>query len=299
MVQGKFYAVARGRKTGVFREWVHAEAQVLGYPGSKHKSFPTNEAAEMWLLEVGVKQLAVQGEQEPEHFVVVVGKHPGIYADRDAAKRETEGVTCADMIVSASYQDAEAYLNQFGLQFNPPTADTTGYCSWVASVIADHPDLDSSMVAFCDGSLPGNGERTDGKIACVFPLKSNLNVDKFDTEATTSNRAEYIAGIAALEQADKADPDRQIRIVIFTSSLLLVNSMTKDVDKWRRSGWKTSKSQPVENQDLLESLISLSDRRTVEWRHVPKENGESSWAWHWSHLTEGKARFRPDSAVAA
>lgn len=48
----KFYAVACGRKSGVFSEWSGndgAQAQVSGYPGAKYKSFPSEEEAKQWL----------------------------------------------------------------------------------------------------------------------------------------------------------------------------------------------------------------------------------------------------------
>ncbi len=41
----KFYAVAAGRKTGIFTTWPEAQAQVKGFPGPVFKSFPTREQA--------------------------------------------------------------------------------------------------------------------------------------------------------------------------------------------------------------------------------------------------------------
>ncbi|MFZ7128383.1 MAG: ribonuclease HI [Desulfobacterales bacterium] len=47
--QRKFYAVARGRKTGVFTDWPTTASLVQGYPGARFKSFPTREAAEAFV----------------------------------------------------------------------------------------------------------------------------------------------------------------------------------------------------------------------------------------------------------
>ncbi len=41
----KFYAVATGRKTGIFTTWPEAERQVKGFPGAKYKSFKTRADA--------------------------------------------------------------------------------------------------------------------------------------------------------------------------------------------------------------------------------------------------------------
>ena len=42
----KFYAVRRGRKTGVFLNWEDCKPQVMGFSGASYKSFPTMEEAQ-------------------------------------------------------------------------------------------------------------------------------------------------------------------------------------------------------------------------------------------------------------
>ncbi len=51
----KFYAVARGRNTGIFTAWFGpggAEAQIKEFPGARYKGFPTIEEARLWLTEM-------------------------------------------------------------------------------------------------------------------------------------------------------------------------------------------------------------------------------------------------------
>lgn len=43
---GKFYAVKKGRKTGIYTSWTDAETQVKGYPGALYKSFTSKSDAE-------------------------------------------------------------------------------------------------------------------------------------------------------------------------------------------------------------------------------------------------------------
>ena len=45
----KFYAVAKGRKTGIFTSWPQAEQQVKGFAGARYKSFKTREEAKAFL----------------------------------------------------------------------------------------------------------------------------------------------------------------------------------------------------------------------------------------------------------
>ncbi len=47
----KFYAVARGRKTGIFTSWPEAERQVKGFAGARFKSFKTEQEALAFLAD--------------------------------------------------------------------------------------------------------------------------------------------------------------------------------------------------------------------------------------------------------
>lgn len=47
----KFYAVRKGRKTGIFYDWDNCKSQVSGVSKAEYKSFKTLEEAEQYLLE--------------------------------------------------------------------------------------------------------------------------------------------------------------------------------------------------------------------------------------------------------
>jgi ribonuclease HI len=49
MAKKKFYAVASGRKPGIYTSWPDAEAQVKGYGGAKYKGFVNRSEAEAWM----------------------------------------------------------------------------------------------------------------------------------------------------------------------------------------------------------------------------------------------------------
>ncbi len=49
MAKKKFYAVRKGRQTGLFDTWPAAQKQVSGFPGAEFKSFPTKEEAQAFL----------------------------------------------------------------------------------------------------------------------------------------------------------------------------------------------------------------------------------------------------------
>ena len=45
----KYYAVKKGRKTGIFTTWDDCKAQVNGYKGAVYKSFSTHKEAQAYL----------------------------------------------------------------------------------------------------------------------------------------------------------------------------------------------------------------------------------------------------------
>lgn len=299
MSQNGFYAVVRGRSTGIFRSWEETQAQVSGFPRNKHKKFSTYAQAEEYLRGCGVEmQAAPPFIPEMRFFAVVVGRRPGIYTDRGAAEREMEGIWCSGVTPFANYLEAETHLAKFNLGIYRIEDDNAGHRAWLA-IFLDVPELSGATLAFCDGSLPRNGTNTNGTVACVFPHRPDLNVDVADISTTTNTRAEYVAAAWALGQANAADPSRQTTLFIFTGSENLVKTMTEYVHVWMRNGWRKTRGAPVENQELIQHLVLLSGGRRVEWRHVHSETDKEIWKWRWSKLAEDKARARSGTAVAA
>ena len=49
---GKFYAVKKGRKTGIFTTWAECQKQVSCFPKAEFKSFISKQEADNWLKEI-------------------------------------------------------------------------------------------------------------------------------------------------------------------------------------------------------------------------------------------------------
>lgn len=65
----KYYAVKKGKKTGIFRTWDACKAVVNGYPGAQYKSFLSLEEAQNYIEEGQSKA----PEKEPEIYAFVDG----------------------------------------------------------------------------------------------------------------------------------------------------------------------------------------------------------------------------------
>lgn len=53
MASKKFYAVAKGWKTGIYNNWPDAKEQIEGFSGALYKGFTTYETAQEWLKHPG------------------------------------------------------------------------------------------------------------------------------------------------------------------------------------------------------------------------------------------------------
>jgi ribonuclease HI len=49
MPKKKYYAIAVGKKPGIYTDWLEAQAQIKGFPRALYKGFATREEAQKWL----------------------------------------------------------------------------------------------------------------------------------------------------------------------------------------------------------------------------------------------------------
>ena len=129
----------------------------------------------------------------------------------------------------------------------------------------------NTAIVFCDGACAGNQhDQNVGGWGAVIQ-KGREVVTIYGGEAnTTNNRMELTACIKALQ-----DPlTRDIPVIINSDSAYLVNCMNqKWYVKWRKNGWLNSKKQPVENQDLWEVLLGLTEQKSVKFVKVKGHAG--------------------------
>lgn len=87
---------------------------------------------------------------------------------------------------------------------------------------------------------------------------------------TTNNEMELTAAVAGLKLAISIGADE---ITVVSDSEYLVKGMTRWLRGWLRTGWKTSKGEPVKNRALWEELHGLCAGRSVAWSWVRGHEG--------------------------
>ena len=86
--------------------------------------------------------------------------------------------------------------------------------------------------------------------------------------ATTNNRMELMAAIAALEALR-----RPAHVVLTTDSNYVRDGICKWLPNWQRRGWRTADKKPVKNQDLWQRLVAAAAPHEVDWQWVRGHTG--------------------------
>lgn len=99
MKKQKFYAVARGRRTGIFTDWPTAARQVQGFPGARYKSFHNRAEAEAF----------IKGENRPKsksaQVSVDISNRLVVYTDGGARGNPGPGGYGAVIVHSDGYEE--------------------------------------------------------------------------------------------------------------------------------------------------------------------------------------------------
>jgi len=123
---------------------------------------------------------------------------------------------------------------------------------------------------YTDGACSGN-PGPGGYGAILFYGEHQKEISGGE-KATTNNRMEIQAVIEALKLLKEP-----CKATIYSDSAYVVNCFQQNWLKgWLRNGWKNSKGQPVENQDLWQSLWALMQKHTVAYIKV-KGHSDNKW----------------------
>ena len=121
---------------------------------------------------------------------------------------------------------------------------------------------------FTDGACLGNPG--PGGWGAVLRARGHERELSGGARATTNNRMEMTAAIAALEALT-----RPSRVHLTTDSTYLRDGITRWIAAWKARGWKTADKRPVKNQDLWLRLEAAAAPHRIDWQWVRAHNGHA------------------------
>lgn len=118
------------------------------------------------------------------------------------------------------------------------------------------------VTIYTDGACSGNpGPGGWGAILFYGEHRKEMSGGE---KVTTNNRMELQAVIEALRSLKEA-----CEVKLYSDSAYVVNCFKQGwMRNWLRNGWKNSKGQPVENQELWKQLNELMEKHRVEYIKV-------------------------------
>lgn len=152
------------------------------------------------------------------------------------------------------------------------------------------------LYAFTDGACSGNPG--PGGWGVLLQAREGDRVVKErelkgGEAATTNNRMELMAAIAALEALE-----RPATITLVTDSAYLRSGVTSWIHSWKRNGWRTADRKPVKNEDLWRRLDAAAARHQVRWDWVRGHAGHPENERADALAREGMAPFKPSRRAA-
>ncbi|OXB65719.1 hypothetical protein ASZ78_011776 [Callipepla squamata] len=228
-----FYAVRKGRQTGVYRTWAECQQQVNRFPSASFKKFATE--TEAWAFvgagHPGGQQSAPTGSVASWSGRGRACKRPYEQSanEEHTVKRAKHDEGQSEPLVS---EDKFSYMGDFA-------------------------------VVYTDGCCSGNGRnRARAGIGVYWGPGHPLNISERLPGRQTNQRAEIHAACKAIEQAKSQNIKK---LIIYTDSKFTINGITSWVENWKTNGWRTSSGGSVINKEDFQKLDSLSKGIEIQW----------------------------------
>ncbi|XP_027793559.2 ribonuclease H1 isoform X1 [Marmota flaviventris] len=245
---GMFYAVRRGRRTGVFLTWNECKAQVDRFPAARFKKFASEDEA--WAF--------VRNSVSPDGEGSCLPEQKNTHAQESqvkVSKRLREPLDDHEEEVS---EPSAKYVRKNTEPAPALGKDTFSY-------------MGDSVVVYTDGCCSSNGRRrARAGIGVYWGPGHPLNIGIRLPGRQTNQRAEIHAACKAIEQAKAQNISK---LVLYTDSMFTINGITNWVQGWKKNGWKTSTGKEVINKEDFMQLEELTHGMDIQWMHVPGHSG--------------------------
>ncbi|KAI0826962.1 hypothetical protein BC628DRAFT_1338433 [Trametes gibbosa] len=176
-----FYAVAKGRKPGIYLEWSECKAQILNYNGAKYKKFPDLSETESWI------RSNLDSDTAADVIEIFLSSNPAIgnIAAPTRPALTTSEVQVAFPAASSTSGHASSKISSHETPM-PQVSDLTSS----TTSMWKPPAEGKPWIAYSDGSCRSNGN--SGATAGALMGPPNRNIAERCPGRPTNNRAELI-----------------------------------------------------------------------------------------------------------
>lgn len=233
----KYYCVANGRQTGIYRSWDECKSHVDGYSGAKFKSFSS--------------------ESEARSYLSSAPSTPSASRVSSAGSSYRPSYTPSS-VTHVSRQSTSSY-------------GSGGSSSRSSAPASSQPR--QQQVVYVDGSCLANGQsgKARGGYGCYYGDNDARNVSAplDPNERQTNNRGELKAVLHAVRRATSDGSTAPLNI--HTDSKYCIDGVTK----WQQ-GWKQREYSGVENSDLWKDIDRAIADRQRQYTRATGHSAESA-----------------------
>ncbi|XP_043513511.1 ribonuclease H1 isoform X2 [Frieseomelitta varia] len=232
-----YYAVAKGRKPGIYNSWDECQRQVHHFSGPVFKKFQTEAEAHNFIQQNTATSTNCDTKRP---LNVRTSKRPRVESNENTDNKRL----CSGKLKVIDLEECSEKKTSGGFNI-----DSNGYVN-----------------VYTDGACSSNGNiNANAGIGVWFGDNHPLNVSRAVVGRATNNVAEIQAVTAAVKQAKKAGIKN---LKINTDSQFLISCINDWMPIWKANGWVTSKKTPVINKvELLEMEEALKSLNVI-WNHV-------------------------------
>ncbi|XP_011190899.1 ribonuclease H1 [Zeugodacus cucurbitae] len=278
-----YYAVAKGRKEGVYTTWSECEQQVKKFSGAVFKKFPTLCKATDFLIKHQAN--IIRNDLENEYSGNVLQQLNGLQTTlARAVKQEKPEVSktvkeplSTSLLINDN--DADKDLLRVLRELEEGVENTK-------VIKIDHYVFNANQDDYINVYIGGHAENV-GSWNCMagygiyFGKNHALNVAEAATGRMTRNVGDIEAAIEAIEIAIRVGI---AKLCVHTKSEFLLNAVGFWMNSWKRNDWRNKHGKVVQNRKQFEKLyallndsniiVKLVDARnelcTSNWRQVKK-----------------------------
>ena len=129
------------------------------------------------------------------------------------------------------------------------------------------------IVIFTDGSCKGAQGNKRAGCGVYFQDNEKYNISyKIKKGNITNQVAELTACVKGIERV--LSKIVFYKIIIYTDSMYLINSITNWSDKWAKNKWRKSDGEEILNKKLIKKLYFYYKNLNIEFHHVKAHKKE-------------------------
>jgi ribonuclease HI len=313
MQSDKFYAVAIGRKPGIYQTWAECDREVKDFKGAKYRKFTTyleaNDFIKSAIINTNTKtSISNTTSNSTSNPISNTTSNPTPIITQ---KPKPKSKPTPDILHIGIGNNVKEKVKTIIPRQNMLSGE---YCqdSNYSPKIHEWNKFDNEYYIFTDGSYKSSSKDGKNKSGIsVYITPSGINIKNIAINSIiTNNICELTSILYSFQIIIKYISDIIASgvnsVTIISDSEYSVKSITVWSVNWKKNNWKTSTGEPVKNKHIIEailecmdnireynlSIINQSNKLKVKLgnirSHLPEEKSSelNNFLWHGNNIAD-------------